>query len=520
MQYSNPSLPSNLYTNGAVNFDTHQLANMLYMEHRQRRAQQQADDKQLNALTQGALTGVFAPDQGEAVEKYDKWRGIRKSVLFDKKLHKDREGFAKAQTSEQEAFKDYMDFTGRSKARHEEYKTIKGVAPDQRHDLFGARAAAYAQTPMSKLGVYKEGDNLVDLSNQDSYRNLGLDYDSNKLHGAALGKEVEQQFDGAPAAPDSLMKKVNIYARRENNPSQMESIFFNAASEQKGKKYLQAQAALLTPEVKAQIDDAIAKVPEDVWKAAGGKVDLAIKHPELPESVAANYLAKKAFLDNPPRLKETKDVLDLDKQRKFKLEDDKKMEALKHGYRASEIKLRDSLKDQDAAGQQSSVDTWLQGLEAGAIKAGKPLHITKPDKSKKYGDKEIYVLPVPPGLSKSFERVDKDGNKVQPDILGIDKDGNYYPQYYRHNWVTEDNKIVDKGILRKNGDPQIDEDLSVALTRDAIKPDVANTFLTPTMTEKNMGDSEDEDAAPAPTRTQTKNASAAKKVKPTKGMFD
>lgn len=480
MQYGSPHIPRDLYTAGAVVVDSRPLAQMLAFENRQRAAKQQQEDKELDKLTQGSLKGVFASDQSEAVGLYQDWHDARTKVLHDKKLRRDRVGYANAQTDERGKFQKFMDFTAKSNSRHDFVKDVRGMKPDERSDTYGQDLQTYVKTPMSKLPE--------NLSNTDTYRYMGLDYDATKLNESARGKEVESEMDGGPSAPYSMTKKVNIYARRENNPAQMESIYFNAASEQKGKKYLRAQAAMLTPDVMNQIDDAIAKVPEDVWKVMGGKADLSIKHPELPESVAANYLAKKTFLENLPRMKGTKDVVDEDKKMKTQQAFTEKMANQKHKWDTDEIYLRQSLENSSKADGENKIEGYVQKLEADTKAAGirKHNYMTEGVDGKQTSDAPYLQAPLTSTLAKAFERVDKYGDKVQPQELGIDDKGNFVPVFYEQEIVTKDGKENLQFKKNKKGDYIVDKHLSQPISRDLAKTDIANAFLTPTMTEAAM----------------------------------
>jgi hypothetical protein len=509
MQYGIPHIPRDLYTAGAVVVDSRPLAQMLYMENKQRLARQQQEDKELDKLTQGSLGGVFAPDQADAVKKYQTWHDSRTRVLHDKKLRRDRVGYAQAQSEEKKNFQDFMDFAAKSKQRHEFVKEVRGLKPDERDDAYGQNLQAYSKTPMLKLPE--------DLSNTDTYRYMGLDYDATKLNETARGKEVDAEMDGGPSAPESMTKKINIYSRRENNPAQMESIYFNAASEQKGKKYLRAQAAMLTPDTMNQIDEAIANVPDDVWKVMGGKADLSVKHPELPESVAANYLAKKTFLENLPRLKKTEDRLDVDKKMKADQAFTEKMAKMKHKWDTDEIYLKDSLETAKGADADNKIEGYMQQLESEAKAAG----IKRKDYDIKNG-KEInnhpYVLaPLTSTLAKAFERVDKYGYKVQPQELGIDDKGNFIPIFYEQEVIKEKDgkgKETGKESLQfkkdKNGSNFIDRTLSKPIPRALAKTDIANAFLTPKLTEAAMPSPAGSNASPSSAPTKTKKTTVIK----------
>lgn len=505
MQYGTPHIPRDLYTAGAVVVDSRPLAQMLAFENRQRAARQQAEDKELDKVTQSSLGGVFAPDKAEAVKKYQTWHDNRTKVLHDKKLRRDRLGFAEAQTKEKEAFRDFMDFAAKSKLDAERYKGLQGMKPDERDDNFGMRMKAFGSSPMEQRKAYKENGQDIDLNNDDSFRYMGLDYDATKLNESARGKEVESEMDGAPSAPDSMMKKVNIYARRENNPAQMESIYFNAASEQKGKKYLRAQAAMLTPEVMNQIDEAIANVPEDVWKVMGGKADLSVKHPELPESVAANYLAKKTFLENLPRMKGTKDIVDLDKKRKFDEEHDFKLAKQKHKWDTDEIYLRQSLETANDKEAGDKIEGYMQNVEAAAKEANVKKKFTHTDKTKDDG-KEYLAVAIPPAFQKAFRKQDINGATIEPNELWIDDKGRFVPIFWKKEIKkNKDGTLYETGEYAKDKDGHIvDFEKSVPVERFATKTQVAEALLTPTMTEASM---------PAPAGSKPKSDAPTKTKK-------
>lgn len=176
---------------------------------------------------------------------------------------------------------------------------------------------------------------------------------------------------------------------------------------------------------------------------------------------------------------------------------EKRMAIFKHKLNQDEIRLRDELENKGADEQGGAVSKWLDGLKDEAIATGKVYNINTPQ-----GTTKTYQIPITPGLAKTFERTNKYGKKVQPTFIGVSEDGKFYPLFPELETKTENGETVYTGKFKtKNGKIVIDENLSVGVGKDALKPEVAKTYLTPTMVEENLGDDNAVPRPPKPEKT-------------------
>jgi hypothetical protein len=477
-----PNLPNNLYTNGAVTFDTRQLANMLYQEQKMRRIEQSRRDAELNDQISKEMAGVFSADRPQAAANFDRWKKAA-SLLRNPKIHKNRDAFLAAQQEEREAYSNFFTHTGKSRERKEYIKELASLKPEERSDEHGDLVSTYMTTPLEKIREADIRGKKFDLSNPDSFRNMG-NFDWSKTVKENLGSLTTTEVDGGMADAKGLEKLVKVVEHYSGTPEKVkEGILNTARTNVVAKRTLEKMAADLTPEMVKDVDAKFAAIPESVFTQMGRKKSDFSADPSNPFDVAATYVAKKSMLDNPPRVKETKRVTNKAREDELQEEKERRMAVFNSNLRKGEIQLRDSLKDKGEKEQQDSVDKWLRGIEKEAIESGKVWNINHPNQPKI----RTFQIPLTPSLAKSFER-----NKVQPNALGVDENGNYYPLFYKRQVVTPATGDPYLGDFeKKNGKFVIDPTLSVKVSRDAVKPEVANVLLSPKLVETSMGDDDE-----------------------------
>jgi hypothetical protein len=171
-----------------------------------------------------------------------------------------------------------------------------------------------------------------------------------------------------------------------------------------------------------------------------------------------------------------------------KLRDAKSLAAFNSGLRKEEERLKEAAKGKSEQEQQNSLDKFISGIERRANES--PTVWTVTDKTGK--EEKFKQVPLSPTIAKTFEKLDIYGDKVQPDALGINADGEYVPIFYKKEAKRDpETKEVTSWEFKKGktgAGYEWDETLSKPIPKSVFKAELANALLTPKMVGENLGD--------------------------------
>jgi hypothetical protein len=84
----------------------------------------------------------------------------------------------------------------------------------------------------------------------------------------------------------------------------------------------------------------------------------------------------------------------------------------------------------------------------------------------------------------AFEKIDIYGKKVQPNALGVDKNGNYYPIFFKKKLIPANGKEPARydGYEQTPGTKKFAVDMNLtgkSVPRNLLSPEVANALISP-----------------------------------------
>lgn len=348
-QYHNPSLPTNLYSSGAVKFDNRQLNQMLYAEQKQREAQRAAEAKALQEEFANNVSKMRDADVADYTNLYSKYKEQKKALLFDKKLQKDPLAFQQAQMQTARTYADLNKLSNASRQDREDTELMRKdwlIHGENYVDDFATMLSARNKLPLSQLSQVDLGEvdekgqrKYRDLSNWDAFRYKGVDYDPTKLLNTAQGTEMKREFDEGAVDKTGLQNKITTYQFHGSSPMQYrDTILGGMLGDRKANKFFQYQLKNTTPEEIERVNKEFANIPDSVWKQWGvNKQELTQSTPDNKSETVANYLAKKYAIDNLP--KAIKTDLRTNERVKMDMQNAAAMERLRkgHEYRLNEI---------------------------------------------------------------------------------------------------------------------------------------------------------------------------------------
>jgi hypothetical protein len=488
---STPNLPSNLYTGGAVKFDTRQLANMLYQEERMRRMEQAKRDAELRDQVDSEMSNVLAVDKPDAVRLYDEWKKSRIS-LSDPKLQRNRDAFAAAQAAEQANRINYFKLTKGSAERKDFIKSIQSLKPEDRADAYGDYMSTYMNTPLSKLQKTKIGDKEVDLSNPDSFRYTGVDYDPSKIYQAARGDLKTLEIDEGVADKQGLTNNVSTYESFRNSPAQFKDNLINGmAGDRQARRLFDRKVAELTPQEIERVNKQYESIPADEWRKRGiDKQDLKVDNPDNPYDVVATYEAKKFAIENMARKVKTEPRIN--KGREMELQQQNRMAVAAFNKRANEdlAKMKQGWKNKGETEQKATMSAFVDDM-IGTAKKRKPIKYIDGDGR----NIEVYQISATPSMKKAYETFNQYGDKVRPDFFAVDKNDNVYPMFYeRVKYGEKSGEMVKEG-----GRYKVSKMLVQPFKKNTLVAELSNEMLSPSKVELDVEEDEDSPATSAPT---------------------
>jgi len=419
-------------------------AALLYQEQRQRQAKAQQENAVADAQMQKEFANVRAKDVPDVVDSWNKYKGLKKQLLFDKTLQQDPKKYAQIQQQANEALADTHSTINGSK----EYKDIlKGLNqahsthPDNFTDNYGELISAAQDTPLKQLKSHKLGD----LSNMDTYMYKGPDQDFSKIFTAAAGQPKQVYSAEAPIDQMGLQTKITPYLFG-NSPKQYAETVLAGLGTHKASKAASYLWNHVTQQERDKINQDFAAIPKEKWQKAG-----IPDAQDLPTNTGndavdfANFQAKKYFLANEP--KEGIPQYKTNEAKKFAMETNRmrQTEAIRQANAKELIDYRKKIDPNDT----QLNDTWANTFRDKVFEEAKATPLVKITEKAQSGAK-VYGHRVP--LNKVIVDALTVGKNV-PDRVYITDDDKLLPIYYQYD---------DKGkpLQYSKGGYVADEDLS------------------------------------------------------------
>jgi hypothetical protein len=365
------------------------------------------------------------------------------------------------------------------------------LKPEERADEYGDLASTYMTTPLEKLNEVPIKGKKFNLANPDSYRNMG-NFDWSKTVKENLGNLTTTEREKGKADIKGLETIVDVVEHYSGTPEKVkDGIITTAGTNNVARKTLEKFASDLKPEQIKAVNDQFNAIPDSVFEQIGRKKpNLKIEDPNNPFDVAATYMAQKSFLDNMPRVKETKRV---DNKSAIMAEQQKnRMAVAAYNRKANEdlARLKKSWKDKGEQEQKTSMTQFVDGMIKDARSSGKVINFIDPS------GKPIKLSPIQstPSLKKAYEIPDKYGKKIQPDSFGVDENDNVYPLYYEQGTSKDkDGKLSYTGDYArgKGGRIKVNPNMARPFSKEVIVAELSKEMLSPSKVELTVDDDDE-----------------------------
>lgn len=508
-QYHNPPLPSNIYTGGAVVFDTRQLGQMLYNEQKQKEAQRQKELADLDNEMKSNVANIRDADVPDFVAGYQDYAAAKKRVLHDPSLKKDPQAYAAAQMEVAKKYGNVMKLANESKqarALYEDVDKDRFKNPDHYVDDFYDVRKQQNQLPLSKLRQVQTGADPV--TGQPIYTDYSSpevliykdQYDPTKLLTTARGEKLTNEVNEGPIDKTGLQNKVTTYQFYGSKPSEYKDVIMRGmAGDRAANRFFSAELKKTDPAEIARVSEQFNAIPADVWKRMGiDKVDLKVENPDNQAEVVATFLAQKHALENMPRA--IKSDLRTNEAVKFQMDKDwaLQMEGIKQKNREKQALLTNSLNKQAAEGNINggTLDQYLsQIVKSAKDKSPVYINIKKGDKTEQIAS---YNLPLTEDVIQSV--LNKGEALPEGGVRFIDGKG-FQPIYYKKTNIQTNDKgeiISSETVRDEAGRPVVDLNKSTIRPVAQVKANAAKYF---TSNVKNIGGQdviiEEEDTFPS-----------------------
>jgi len=451
------------------------VAKQLYVQQQQRQLRQQQENQALDNMLQKDFTNIRAVDTPDVVNSYNKYKQLKKNLLFNKDLQRDPMLYNQAQQAANQAFADMNKHINQSKEIKEMTKTMttdRFKNPDAYADDYGQRVAMLNSTPVSELA------NAPDLVNWDMYRYQGSNTNFNDIVNKVYGQP--RKIVGKEEALDKqgIQFRSPVY-EYGTPPAQVYEGLVNAL-DHKTERDAAYKWKQLTPDVVQKIETDYNAIPQSKWEQMGlpgpQKIDLR------GGSDAEKYmrlLAMQNAINTTPRLsgyeKRTSEKAKMDLQYANQL----KLQAIKHANAKELVALRkDAEKDPDMN------DLWVTSY-VGKLKDEAYQKPASPYKYATGSTSQEYDIPVDPILGKALSV----GN-VEPDAVRVDKDGKFRRIFYKR--YEEGDTDIPKGkkvgdLKSSNGNIEVDQTLSrPQITQEQLELALGKRALTGKQLNKQM----------------------------------
>lgn len=427
-----------------------QLSNRLYADQKQREAKAAQVSQQLDANMQKEFANVRSKDTPDVINSYQKYKDLKKQLLFNKDIQHDPIKYNAVQQQANEALANTYGVINGSVQQKEKEKTLAAAHlahPDEFADNFGDLLTAAQNTPVSKL----QGHALGDLSNPETYAYKGSNTDFQKIGATAAGQPSIVYAPETPVDATGLQFKTTPY-KYPNSPAKYYQSYMGALAEHKAGRDAGLAFDALTQDQKDYVDKAYNALTPDDWLKRTGSPTPQPLVPVNPNNKAeqfAIFQSKLHTISNEPEEQAPK--FRTDEGKKFQMETNRqmKMEQIKHADAKDLALYKKDINPNDAELNNLWVDKYIQsikdtptGLTTKTIQNGKPVY-----------EKNI---PLDPVLSESLKKAG-----VSPISLTTMSDGRF-----RINYPVRDKEgnPVKTSTGTGAGGYAVDNSLSVPIT--------------------------------------------------------
>lgn len=450
------------------------VAQQLYVQQQQRQARQQQENQALDNMLQKEFANIRSVDTPDVVNSYNRYKQLKKVMLFNKDLQKDPIMYNKAQQAANEAYADMNRQINQSKEIKDMTKTMttdRFKNPDAYADDYGQRVTALNSTPISGI------KNAPDLINWDAYRYQGSNTNFNDIVAKIYDKK--NKIVGKEEALDKqgIQFRSPVY-EYGTAPAQVYEGLINSL-DHKTERDAAYKWKQVTPEVIKSIEENYNAIPQSKWEQMGlsgpQKIDLR------GGSDAEKYmrlLAMQNAVNTSPRLvnyenrTSEKAKMDLQYDRQLKLQ------RIKHANAKELVALK-----KDAEKDPETNDLWVTEY-VGKLKNEAYQRKPHPYKYATGTSVDEYDIPVDPVLGKALSV-----SNVEPDAVRVDKNGKFRRIFYKR-W--QEGETIPKGaavgdIKEVGGKAAVDETLSRGLlTQDQLELALGKKALTGKQLNKQM----------------------------------
>lgn len=419
----------------------------LYAEQKYREAQQRQESVALDTNIQKEIGKIRSVDTPDVINSYERYKELKKNLLFNKSLRKDPLSYNEAQQMAAKAYQDIFTTANRSaeiKDMSKNLTTDQLKNPNSFVDDFGNRMVTLMNTPVSQLT--QPHPQFGDLTNWGNYMDRGINTDFGELIRKGMG-QPKQVYSKEEPVEGGLQFKITPY-QFGNTPLQLKDYLIGSMGmRQAGKDAAKAWDQLPEEDIANTIKQ-YQGLPAEYWQQMGlnGPQDLFPKNPDSKSENFASYQAMKYAISNAP--KEGTPVFRTNEKAKSDLEFARKKQlmAIQHANAKELIKYKKDIDPNDQELNNIWYQSYLDKVMSEAKKDGERHHMFNPSNGKSI---LYYNMAKPdPFLLKSFSI----GNNT-PDRIGVSEAGELIPIFFKY-----DNK--GNVTKTKDGDPVIDDDYS------------------------------------------------------------
>lgn len=450
-------------------------AQQLYVQQQQRQLRQQQENQALDNMLQKEFANIRSVDTPDVVNSYNRYKQLKKNLLFNKDLLRDPIAYNQAQQATNEEFANMNRRINKSKEIKDMTKTMTSdrfKSPDSYVDDYGRRVMILNNTPISSLEANPE------LTNWDSYRYQGSNTNFNDIVSKVYGQP--RKIVGKEEAMDKqgIQFRSPVY-EYGTPPAQVYEGLINAL-DHKTERDAAYKWKQLTPDVVQKIEKEYNSIPVSKWEQMGlpgpQKIDLR------GGSDAEKYmriLAMQNAVNTSPRLVNYENRTSEKAKMDLRHARDLELAKLRQKNAKELVAYRKNLDPSDAETNDLWVTEYVGKLKDEAFqKKGVPYKYSTGQTI------EEYDIPVDPVLGKALSI-----SNVEPDAVRVDKDGKFrrifYQRYQEGDKIPEGKAV---GDIKSNGDrAAVDETLSRAkLTQDQVELALGKRALTGKQLNKQM----------------------------------
>lgn len=428
------------------------LSEQLYQEQRQREQYQQKEAFALDDMLQREFGKIRSVDTPEVIDGYQRYKEIKKKLLFDKRAQRDPQLYNQLQRESGLALQEVYKGINRSQellnaAKMEDQSRTKN--PNIYDDNYGSMRAAFWNTPMSKLSQTEFGD----LSNPDTYMYKGSNTDFQKIMTSAIGQPKPVFTAEEPVDAKGLQTRVTPYSFG-NTPAQVkESLLGSMGMHRAGRDAEFAWDNLPQEEIERTIAQ-YKNISPDKWNKMGlpGPQDLSPRNPQSKSENYASYMAMKYAIANEPKQGVPQYRNNKEAQMSQSLKDWMTKEGIKQKGRQELVEMRYQKKQMDKAQEGAWLGRYTETLFEDAAQAG--IARQKLSSGTVLEERQI---PIDALSAKALSR-----SGTEPDFIRITADGKIRPVFYKYD---KDGKP----IKTKEGWYEVDEILSQPISAETFK---------------------------------------------------